>query len=168
MLPSASSRCGRPWRNPVIIRRWRGGTLGPAPPLRVTLLSLLSAGRLLRLWEGRAAQSLHHGHHHRHSHRNHLHHLLRALPGLQLPRQVSAHAVRAHGRSSAPLTAAAPSRCRPQIDDVQDRPGRPPGGTQRGAGVLLLFPGGVCAERRHEARDGGQRQHCGDESGRQQ
>lgn len=148
----------------------RGGTLGLAPPLRVTLLSLLSVGRLLRLWEGRAAQNLHHGHHHRHSHRDHLHHLLRALPGLQLPRQVSAHAVHSYAPSPPPLTAAngRPSRCRPQIDDVQDCSGRPPGGTQRGAGVLFLFPGGVCAERRHEARDGGQRQHCGEESGRQQ
>lgn len=58
--------------------------------------------------------------------------------------------------------------CRPQIDDVQDRPGHPSGGTQRGPGILFLFAGGVCAERRCEARDGGQRGHHREESGRQQ
>lgn len=57
--------------------------------LGLSLLYLLSVGCLLRLRQRRAAQNLHHGHHHRHSHRNHLHHLLCALPGLQLPRQVS-------------------------------------------------------------------------------
>lgn len=90
MLPSASFRYERQWRNPVIIPRKVPRLFAATRHLRVTLLCLLSVGRFLRLWERRAAQSLHHRHHHRHSHRNHLHHLLRPLPGLQLPRQVSA------------------------------------------------------------------------------
>lgn len=100
MLPSASFRYGRQWRNLVIISWDLPGFGAVARRLRLTLLCLLSAGRLLRLQRRRAAQNLHHGHHHRHSHRNHLHHLLRALPGLQLPRPVSAHAVANHGLSS--------------------------------------------------------------------
>lgn len=173
MPPSALFRCERRWRNLVIVpwkrtRVLRSGaspradsavspqcwtppatakTSSPKPPPRASSSALTSespaSSSACSSWSSATAEGQY------------------------------VHAVENLGLSSVELTdteltLSGPSDCRPQVDDVQDCPGHPSGGTQRGPGILFLLSGGVCAERRCQARDGGQRGHHREESGRQQ